>query len=208
LNLHKPYLRAQVELELESIADGRQKKEDVIRNVIKVMKNTYSQMQVQKDNMLSNFKQLMEEGRPPIERDKLIKVNEPLQKSVKFEEDYEEDKEVEVEDTQEKRLPTVTNNTEFMLCPVCRHQPLKVKPTKSDNMFISCVGFPVCKNAMYMPKGIIQLSMLDLKCMKCAQYHKRDVKLFRITFDPEIINESMIEVLPEEGNTAGVFCVF
>ena len=59
-----------------------------------------------------------------------------------------------------------------------------------------------------MPKGITNFKMLDEQCKKCLNYHKRDVKKFRIHFDSEIINESMMEALPDEDCTSGVFCVF
>jgi glutaredoxin-related protein len=44
------------------------------------------------------------------------------------------------------------------------------------------------------------------KCPKCAKF-KRDVFRFKIKFDREIINESMAEALPEDGNTSGIFCI-
>ena len=52
---------------------------------------------------------------------------------------------------------SMTEETKFMLCPLCRQNALRVKPTKQDNLFISCVGYPMCKNAMNMPKGIVHL---------------------------------------------------
>jgi len=60
-----------------------------------------------------------------------------------------------------------------------------------------------------MPKGITYFKMLkDKPCARCRSYRKREVMLFRISFDPDIINESMAEALPEYNNTTGVFCIF
>jgi ssDNA-binding Zn-finger/Zn-ribbon topoisomerase 1 len=83
---------------------------------------------------------------------------------------------------------------------------MKVKVTKNGGLFISCVGFPMCKNALNLPKGIIHLE-LDRLCEKCYGKGKREVKKFRLTFDKDILNESMAEALPERENTQGVFCV-
>ena len=60
---------------------------------------------------------------------------------------------------------------------------------------------------MFMPKGITRIEMLDEKCVKCQNFHKRDVKKFRVRFDNEIVNEAMAEALPDENNCSGIFCV-
>lgn len=85
---------------------------------------------------------------------------------------------------------------------------MKMKTTKYDTVFISCTGYPVCKNSMNMPKGISNLQMMNNNCPKCLNFFKREVKMFRLTFERDLINESMAESLPDEGNTSGVFCVF
>ena len=66
----------------------------------------------------------------------------------------------------------------------------------------------MCKNSMTMPRGITKLQILDQYCIKCMSKYKREVKMFRLTFDQEIINESMAEALPDTDNTSGVFCIF
>ena len=107
-----------------------------------------------------------------------------------------------------QRLREMTANSEFAICPQCRNCALKVKPTKFDEVFISCVGFPNCKNSMQMPKGISELEMLNQKCSKCFNRCKREAFMFRLTFDREKVNEIMVEALPDNDNTSGIFCVF
>ena len=107
-----------------------------------------------------------------------------------------------------QKLREMTQNSEFAICPQCRNCSLKVKPTKFDQVFISCIGFPKCKNTMQMPKGISELEMLNQKCQKCWNRCKRESFVFRLTFDKETINEIMAEALPDLENTSGVFCVF
>ena len=101
----------------------------------------------------------------------------------------------------------MAENTFFAQCPQCKKCQLRVKSTKFDTVFISCTGYPKCKNSMNLPKGVINLRMLDKFCEKCLKKN-REVQMFRLTFDKEIVNESMAEVLPEGNNTTGVFCVF
>jgi len=62
---------------------------------------------------------------------------------------------------------------------------------------------------MNLPKGIFDIDPLpSMKCKKCQQVKRRDSFMFRIKFDPDIINESMAELLPQMNNTAGTFCIF
>ena len=98
--------------------------------------------------------------------------------------------------------------SDFALCPQCKNRPLKVKPTKFDTVFISCAGYPMCKNSMDLPRGITEVDMQEILCQKCLKNRKRECKMFRLTFDREIINESMAEALPDNNNTSGLFCVF
>ena len=92
-----------------------------------------------------------------------------------------------------------------------------LKPTKYGTVFASCNSFPKCDNHMNMPKGIISLRMLGpddcpperiYTCEKCWKMRRRESFLFRLAFDPQLVNESMAEVLPQRHHTQGVFCAF
>ena len=62
---------------------------------------------------------------------------------------------------------------------------------------------------MNMPKGIKHLEMLKGQgCKKCCDLRKRQTTLFRLTFEKDIVNESMKEVLPDRDQTSGIFCIF
>ena len=59
---------------------------------------------------------------------------------------------------------------------------------------------------MSLPKCIENISMLQEECKNCK--HKgNSVKKFRLEFVTDFVNEAMSEVLPEDDNTSGVFCV-
>ena len=60
---------------------------------------------------------------------------------------------------------------------------------------------------MNMPKGITSIKMLDKNCPKC-QKQRKEVKLFHLEFDSVQVNEVMAEVLPQQDNTAGEFCLY
>lgn len=38
---------------------------------------------------------------------------------------------------------------------------LRIKPTKFETLFIACSGFPMCKIAMGMPKGILDFKKIE-----------------------------------------------
>ena len=100
----------------------------------------------------------------------------------------------------------------FMLCPQCNKSRFRVRLAKTNgNLFVACTGFPHCRNTLNMPKGISNLNMLEEFCPKCLKHDPRDrkeVKLFKLEFENNLVNETMAEVLPDEDNTAGTFCIF
>ena len=78
----------------------------------------------------------------------------------------------------------------------------------NGNLFVACQGFPTCKNTLNMPKGISNVKMLDQNCPRCLKKDRREVKLFSLEFDSVLVNEVMAEVLPQQDQTAGTFCLF
>lgn len=63
---------------------------------------------------------------------------------------------------------------------------------------------------MNMPKGIEKVTMLEKEnppCKMCLKRDRREVKLFRLEFVTELVNECMAELLNEHDNTSGVFCL-
>ena len=60
---------------------------------------------------------------------------------------------------------------------------------------------------MTLPKGLESLSMTDQQCSQCATRNRNKVFKFRLDFVTDFVNESMNEVLPDDDNTSGVFCV-
>jgi hypothetical protein len=112
------------------------------------------------------------------------------------------------EQLEPKDLRGMTTGTEFTACPECGKGELKIRASHFGTVFIACTGYPLCKNTMSMPKGIVGLQILpNQKCQKCWNLRKREVILFKLTFQKEVINQSISEVLPYAGGTSGIFCV-
>ena len=82
-----------------------------------------------------------------------------------------------------------------------------VRTSKAGSPFLACTGFPKCKNTMTLPKGLESLSMTDQQCQQCLRRDKQKVMKFRLDFVTDFVNEAMNEVLPDDDNTSGVFCV-
>jgi len=51
--------------------------------------------------------------------------------------------------------------------------------------------------------------MTDQGCFKCKSRdrNKREVMKLKLEFDANLVNEVMSEVLPDDDNTSGTFCV-
>lgn len=49
--------------------------------------------------------------------------------------------------------------------------------------------------------------MLNQDCPKCKQTLRKEVKLFELEFETNLVNEVMADVLPNQDNTAGTFCL-
>ena len=111
---------------------------------------------------------------------------------------------------QQQAIQRMLSDTEFAICPQCKKNKLKVKYARANgNIFISCTGFPQCKAAFNLPKGISNITMLKGKtCINCLKRETVYSNLFKLEFETNLVNESMAEVLPDDDNTAGVFCVY
>ena len=72
---------------------------------------------------------------------------------------------------------------------------MRVRLAKNGGLFGACSGFPACKATINMPKGISGIRMLDQNCPKCKNQRK-DVKMFELEFDTNLVNEVMAEMLP------------
>ena len=75
------------------------------------------------------------------------------------------------------------------------------------SLFIACTGFPECKHTMSLPKCLENITMVDEECKGCFLRTKQRVKKLRLDFVTDFVNENMAEILPDDDNTSGVFCV-
>lgn len=94
-----------------------------------------------------------------------------------------------------------------MRCPECRRKNLRIKTSKAGSLFIACNGFPDCRLTLSLPKCLENITITDEECKGCYTRTKLSVKKFRLEFLTDFVNEIMGEVLPDDDNTSGVFCV-
>ena len=94
-----------------------------------------------------------------------------------------------------------------MKCSECKQKNMKVKTSKAGSLFIACMGFPTCKHTFSLPKCLENITMTEEECKSCHQRLRQPVKKFRLDFVTDFVNEAMAEVLPDDDNTSGVFCI-
>jgi len=194
IELYKPYLRAQMENDMKLIGQGTKSKDVVLRDCISEMSRIFKRVYENKDK-LSQFivsqldTQKVKRQYPAISGGG---VSEPRQ-------------DIQNKDGLSSQGPT--GNTEFAQCPQCKKSALKVKTSKAGSVFIACTGFPECKNTMSLPKALESITMTDDVCQECLKRDKKKVFKFRLEFITDFVNDVMNQVLPDDDNTSGTFCV-
>lgn len=72
------------------------------------------------------------------------------------------------------QLPTIR---ELFKCPKCRTGGMSVRQKKDGSgYFISCQGYPECRNAVWLSNGVKEIQALDETCTACGGANKK-VKL-------------------------------
>lgn len=50
-------------------------------------------------------------------------------------------------------------------CPLCKISDMTLRRTREErNLFISCLNYPTCKNAVWFPKGVEEVTIEDEDC--------------------------------------------
>lgn len=60
---------------------------------------------------------------------------------------------------------------------------------------------------MSLPKALESITMTDDVCQECLKRDKKKVFKFRLEFITDFVNDVMNQVLPDDDNTSGTFCV-
>jgi hypothetical protein len=107
-------------------------------------------------------------------------------------------------DVSEKYL--MLNKSEFADCPDWRYNKLVVRSSKREDLFVGCHGFPECKNAFSLPKGIDSIHMAEETCKKWEEQGRGKATLFDIAFyQPFYEHKDVAAVL--NGTTGGRYCI-
>lgn len=79
---------------------------------------------------------------------------------------------------------------EVLLCPKCRRTKMLLKQ-KRDNgdFFISCQGFPLCRNAVWFSNDVKEVSLVDEACGACGGENKKLKFKFSQTSMLGLVNE-------------------
>ncbi|XP_055836561.1 DNA topoisomerase 3-alpha isoform X2 [Episyrphus balteatus] len=56
---------------------------------------------------------------------------------------------------------------ELFACPKCRISPMGLKKKKTSGWYIGCLNFPDCKNAVWLPDELKEISVAEDKCNRC-----------------------------------------
>ncbi|XP_055920463.1 DNA topoisomerase 3-alpha isoform X2 [Eupeodes corollae] len=61
---------------------------------------------------------------------------------------------------------------ELFNCPKCQLFPMALRKKKTSGFFIGCLNFPDCKNAVWLPDELKDVSALDENCRRCGTASK------------------------------------
>ncbi|GBP35686.1 DNA topoisomerase 3-alpha [Eumeta japonica] len=67
----------------------------------------------------------------------------------------------------------VIDMTPVLKCPKCGSDMIKRLKKNSDEYYISCVSFPACKNAVWLPNIVRTLEILPETCSQCGPNYKK-----------------------------------
>ncbi|XP_077967820.1 DNA topoisomerase 3-alpha-like isoform X2 [Styela clava] len=77
-------------------------------------------------------------------------------------------------------------------CPSCG-KDMVIKRKKDGGFMVSCMGFPDCRNAAFMPKSVLDATVDESICSRCrpAPVHKVKLKLNRSSIPPFMDSEQV-----------------
>jgi DNA topoisomerase III len=86
---------------------------------------------------------------------------------------------------------SITVLHDLFKCPKCQKNSMTIK-LKRDNSgsFISCLGYPNCKNAIWLDEHLKELSSLDDKCGNCGGINNKIRMKFKRTSMLGLVNEN------------------
>lgn len=140
LDLTKPELRAGLEIDLKGICDGTKDPNVVLREQIQIYRECFRAITRQVEAL-----------------DRAMSVR------------FQEDPAIGGEGNEgENNIPIALVQNIFK-CPKCRVSSMGIKHKKDNRgYFISCQGFPACKNVIWLNDDIKEIMSLEEKCTKCG----------------------------------------
>ncbi|KAF6209731.1 hypothetical protein GE061_015480 [Apolygus lucorum] len=148
--MSKPDLRAELEADLKKICDGVRRPEDVLREQIAKYKELFRIAKDQVNKIDAAVGKYIQETANPISAQ-----DDPL--SV--------------------RAPTLQKVFE---CQLCKLDMVVRANNETRKFFLSCAGYPSCRNAVWLSNKVIDLKVSEESCPTCGP----NVKLLDFKFQP------------------------
>ncbi|CAO1358137.1 unnamed protein product [Diamesa tonsa] len=92
-------------------------------------------------------------------------------------------------------------------CPKCHDQSMVIKQKKDNTgSYISCMGFPECKNAVWLPEDVKEITASEEFCRICSPTNRRvDIK-FKYNRTLAIMNETAYSKINDNVYTTCLVC--
>eukprot|EP00347_Sterkiella_histriomuscorum_P012229 403369401 len=221
VDIHKPYLRAQMEREMRLIAEGKKSKDEFLKETLTQMEGVYDQVSGKVDQIKNylqvNYKQQFDDMYTLDEKEGVFRFSGDLgdSQNLNFNQEKKQQeivKQVLGENSQERGNKNSIANTKICKCYKCNKNDMVMMISgKTGNPFFGCQGFPKCINPLPVPRSILKAEVSNESCPSCFALG-RDIKKVKFFYDKEKLTQVMKDTLltedPKTGQYHGTFCVY
>ena len=189
VELYKPYLRAQMEKDLNTIATGDKTKDQVVFSSLSEMLKIFNKVESSKDKMQDVLKKMVTKDH---DREYERQVTDALMSLDQFADEYCEEKAEE-----DLPLNPINQNiqssdrfTVMWICPKWNRSNVVIKKNKlTKENFLAWTGFPRWRESKNISPTILKFKAIkDSVCCDCTTLGRKNVPLFNIEFKKEIYN--------------------
>ncbi|BES96136.1 DNA topoisomerase [Nesidiocoris tenuis] len=148
--MSKPDYRAELEADLKRICYGVRQPDQVLREQVAKYKSLFR-----------------------IAKEQVNKIDEAMGK-------YIQQTANTISEAEDPLIPSGPAVQTVYACQWCKLNMVVKRSNESRRFFLACVGFPACRNAIWLSNKIIDLTVSDRTCPTCGQ----EVKLLDFKFQP------------------------